>query len=370
MQSVMVMFLVRMGSLNALEQSKESLFWKKWLDASLPSADSVGRIVDLIDPEDIRRTNHHIYGRLKRNKAINSPWQGLIPLILDGHESHASYRRHCPGCLKRTIKTRQGERVQYYHRHVTAQLAGRPFHLLLDAEFQRPGEDEVAAALRLLKRLIENYPRAFDLVLGDALYTDPRFYNFLLSRKKDVLTVLKDENRDLVQDARRLFEEVTPAISQEGATKRECWDLEGFTSWFQVGKPVRVVGSQETSFIRRQRDNQLEEKVSHWLWVTTLSCSQATTNTIVQLGHERWAIENQGFNESVTRWHANHVYKHSAAAMLNFWLILMIAQNIFLAFYHRNLKPIFRKRVSMLHLSRLLASSIYQEIQTSGWHPP
>src|SRR6185295_15273955 len=91
------------------------------------------------------------------------------------------------------------------------------------------------------------FPRAFDVVLGDALYTDPRLYNFLLDHGKDVLTVLKNENRDLLADARCLFETHSPQRWTEGSTTREVWDLQGFTTWPQVRQPVRVVRSRETT---------------------------------------------------------------------------------------------------------------------------
>jgi hypothetical protein len=60
---------------------------------------------------------------------------------------------------------------EYYHRHVTLMLlpGNQSLRFLLDVEPQRPGEDEVACALRLLTRLLQRYPRAFDVVLADAL---------------------------------------------------------------------------------------------------------------------------------------------------------------------------------------------------------
>lgn len=72
-QSILVMFLSRLGSLNALEQSRLSAFWRKWLPASLPSADSTGRILFLIDPDTIREGNRYIYTRLKRNQKYQIP---------------------------------------------------------------------------------------------------------------------------------------------------------------------------------------------------------------------------------------------------------------------------------------------------------
>ena len=70
-----------------------------------------------------------------------------------------------------------------------------PIRLPLDAEPLRPGEDEVATALRLLERVIRAYPGAFDLLLADARYCQAPFLNFLLARRKHALVVLKDERR-------------------------------------------------------------------------------------------------------------------------------------------------------------------------------
>ncbi len=55
------------------------------------------------------------------NKALPDV-QGLSVAVPDGHESHASYRRHCPGCLQRTIHAATDDRIQYYHRQVTVML--------------------------------------------------------------------------------------------------------------------------------------------------------------------------------------------------------------------------------------------------------
>ena len=209
-KSVTVLFWTRMGSLNALELAAHSSFFRRWLGQPVCSADSVGRVTALMDAEGLRCGIHHVYDRLKRNKAL--PDQGGLGVAaLDGHESHASYRRHCPGCLERTIRTGQTERTQYYHRQVTLMLLPgarpgcEPVRLLLDHEPQRAGEDEVATALRLLERVLGSYPRGFDLVLADALYSTAPLFNFLLARGKHVLTVLKDDRRNLYQDATALF---------------------------------------------------------------------------------------------------------------------------------------------------------------------
>ena len=145
-KSVAALFWARMGSLNALELAAHSSFFRRWLGQPVCSADSVGRVTALMDAEGLRWGIHHIYDRLKRNKAL--PDQGGLGVaVLDGHESHASYRRHCPGCLERTIRTGQTERTQYYHRQVTLMLLPGarpgcdPVRFLLDHEPQRAGAD-------------------------------------------------------------------------------------------------------------------------------------------------------------------------------------------------------------------------------------
>ncbi len=360
-RALAVMFLARLGSLNALAQTRERRFWSGWLGVELPSADTLGRVATQIELADLRAVHRQVYARLKRGKALPAPAHGLIAAVLDGHESHATFRRHCAGCLTRTVHTAGGDRTQYYHRHVSLQLVGANWTLLLDAEPQQPGEGEIAAALRLLERALPSYPRAFDLLVADGLYADPRVFNFVYAHGKDVLAVLKDNHPALLEDARSLFETKAPVAGRFGPRTCQWWDLSGFTTWPQVAAPVRIVRSVETWTVRRQLDQRIEEQQTEWFWVTTLTPTRAPTSAVVQLGHARWAIENAGFNELVTRWHADHIYRHEPTALLVCTLLAMLCLNIFLAFYRRDLKPAARQAASRLHLARQITSQLYTD---------
>jgi len=353
------MFLCRLGSLNALGQTHSSSLWRRWLGRPLPSPDTIGRVAGRTEVDDVRALGRHLYARLKRGKALTPAAHGWLAAVVDGHETHASFKRHCPGCLERTIHTKRGDRIQYYHRVVALSLVTQDLRVLLDAEPLQPGEDEVAAALRLLDRVVQAYPRAFDLVQGDGLYTDPRFFQWALAHGKHALAVLKDERRDLLQDAQQLFTSMPPTLVREGTVLRECWDLEGFRTWPQVGVAVRVVHSRETRAVRRQLDGQVHQEVSSWYWVTTLPTRQAPTGTVVQLGHGRWDIENQGFNELVNPWHADHVYRHDPTALLVFWLLAQICLTFFCSFFRRLLNPAARAARSRLHVARLVQAELY-----------
>lgn len=366
-RSLLSMFLARIGSLHALAQTRPSSFWQSWLGAALPSADTLGRVPEGIAADPLRQALAHLYTRLKRNKALAPTAYGLTALVLDGHESHATYRRCCPGCCQRIVHVGHAERSQCYHRWVTAILLCGELRLWLDIEPQRPGEDEGAAALRLLSRVLHRYPRAFDVVLGDALYTDPRLYRLCQQHGKDVLTVLKNEQRHLLQDARSLFAQREPrALSATCA----AWDLEGFTTWPQVGRAVRVVQTRETRSVCRQRERTTEILHSEWVWVTTLSPHRACTAAVVALGHARWQIENQGFNEMVTRWAADHLYRHHPNALLIFWLLALLAFNLFFAFVRRHLQLQRRPGLTLQHLAGCLTAQIYEGLTPLGPRAP
>lgn len=353
------MALAQLGSLNALEQASEYRFSQRWIGNSLPSADTIGRVFAKLNCDDLRRIIKGVYAKLKRNKALKPLYAGMFALVIDGHESHSSYRRCCKGCLKRVIHKNNGDITQYYHRQVMAQLVCKNFYIPLDIEPQLPGEDEVAAAKRLLKRVFTNYPRAFDIILLDGLYLRANFFWLALEHGKNLIAVLKDERRDLFKDAEGLFKFQEPLIYQDKKVKRQCWDIEDFTSWTQFVNKIRVVRSLETTHIKRQLSKKKEKAVSEWIWAGTISKSVLPTEEFVELAHKRWKIENEGFNELVNSWHANHVYKHHPVGIEAFWLLIMLAFTLFHAFISRNIRPEIRYRYSKLHWARLITSALY-----------
>jgi hypothetical protein len=257
------------------------------------------------------------------------------------------------------------DKEQYYHRHVSAMLVCGGIQILLDVEMQMPGEDEVAAAMRLLVRVLEKYPRAFEVVCGDGLYVQGKFYKLVVLHGKEVIAVLKDDRRDLMVDAMGLFSSIEPATAQNGKVHRKMWDEEGFTSWEGFGAPVRVVRCLETQEVQRQINKKMETKTIDWVWVTTLTKEKAKTETVIQIGHRRWAIENEGFNELVNEWHADHIYKHHPNAIAAFWLLLMFCYNLFHVFIERNLKLQICVGYTLRHWARVMASEIYCQ----SWGP-
>jgi hypothetical protein len=354
------MFLARFGSLNSLDKTRPSRVWSEHLDGqTLPSADTLGRVAALVDPAPLREELYAMYQKLRANKALAYRREELVALVFDGHESTSSYRRSCPGCLEREVGPPGDRRIQHYHRYVVCSLVGPGFHVFLDAEPVLKGEGEVLAARRLYARVHPLYSRAYDVVVADGLYMEGPFFEDVLARGKHVMAVLKREDLRLFQDAEALFAETEPVAFRARGRQHQCWDLSGFTSLATVSRPLRVVKSVESWETRRQLSGELEATQSRWMWATTLSTQQADTREMVRLGHSRWSIENQGFNEAVNHYHMDHVYRHDPTAMLVLLLLAMLAINIFQTFYRRNRQPAFRARYSRLDLARMIIAVFY-----------
>jgi len=370
LEALFLMFMGQFGSLNGLAQSRSSPFWSRRLGQRLPSADTLGRVVSGMDPDRIRELLRDFYTRQKASKALPAPMHGLMALVVDGHESTSRDRRCCAGCLERQIDAGGGaKKTQYYPRYVGGFLVGKDAEYWIDIEPQRAGEDEVAAAKRLIERIHRHLPRCFDVVVADGLYSQAPFFRAVLALGKDVIAVLKREELHLTREVRELCDQVEGCVLPGETGSERTWDLKDLTLGEGAGIPVRVVRRIEKTIVKRQRTDQEEEITHEWLWVTTIEKARLPTGAVVRIGHRRWAIENEGFNQISNRWQLDHVYRHQPVAMVLLTLLGMLAANLAQTFHDRELKPELRARMTLLHLVALFAAGIRLGVECHGASP-
>jgi len=114
------MFVLGKPSLNSFEErlnlGHRKKLWKKIFSGRAPSADTVGYCFERLELDGLRDLLHHIYTTLQRNHIIEHlSISGYRVLAIDGIEISSSDIKHCDSCCERKIKTKQGERLQYYH---------------------------------------------------------------------------------------------------------------------------------------------------------------------------------------------------------------------------------------------------------------
>lgn len=280
-----------------------------------------------------------------------------------------SRHRCCSECSQRRVKVKGEEVMEYYHRAVVFHLVGFKIAMPLDIEMIRPGEGEVSAAKRLLQRALTRYGRFFDVVLTDAIYLEAPFFNLCLTHRKDVISVLKGDQRLLLQDAHGVFSLINPKDWKEGQTQIRAWDEEGLTTLEGIQASLRVLHTEETITKRQRKNHQWIEvkEIHHWWWVTTVSISQIPTKLLWYIAHRRWEIENNLFHTLVTHWSLNHCFKHHPMAILNFILTLFIAFILLQSFYYGNLKPQRRTHLTLIGLAKELHLSLVLMEISAPW---
>ena len=343
--AVICMQLSNLGSLNSLAQALAS--------GKYPSVSTIARVADSMDLDDIRAVGTSIYKKARKQKMLKSYCERWIGII-DGHEVIASEYCKCSHYRKRKLKDKDGRiKYQYYHSFTAFILAGPDFSFTLDIEPILPGEGEITSACRLIERVCKNYPKAFEVVIGDGLYLKGNIFKLLESHHKKAIAVLKEERRQLFEEANNLSLMVEPKTYKQGKTSYRVWYHEIEDCWDGYGKKVRVIVSEETTTKRSHVCDKVgwEEKteVVNWMWVTNLfEDLLGDLKNTVKVCHARWQIENKCFNETVNTWNADHIYRHSDNAIQAFILFLFIVLNIFNIFFARNIKNVRIKTKTFL----------------------
>ena len=364
--SILSILFSNLGSLNRFNQSRDNSAVSN-LAFKVPSASTVGRAADTIDTDALREILKSIYLKAKRSKMIEA-YLGKYVGIVDGHEICSSNIHRCAACSIRNVSKIEGEvKLNYYHRYTAFVLAGDKFAFMLDIEPIYAHEGELTSSYRLLERVCVNYPKAFEVVVGDGLYLNSTTFNLLASHGKYAAAVLKDERRQLYDEAILLSGISFPAVYEDNNITYRVWDHTISEMWDGYKGTVGVIKSEETKLVRHHAAElgkwEIVQEKADWYWVTNLP-SLVSLKNVVSICHCRWQIENKCFNEIVSIWNADHVYRHNQNAITAFILFLFIVLNIFNIFFARNIKD------TRIKAKSFLLELVKAEFLTARWSYP
>ena len=339
--------VIQIPGLSQLGEETKLPQWQQWVGYhDRISHDTFGYAANRMNPEQLRRAGRFINRKLKRGKAFEaSKMHGLLVVSLDANEQFCSDHRCCEDCLSRevTCKDAQGhefKKTQYYHKQVYAQLSGPRISVILELEPMRPGEEECAAALRLLRRMRRTYgPRFFDLVVVDSWYTNGPFLKAVVKELGwPVVAVLKQERYEIYQEALALTRGEPAQVVERGEEPNrrrvEIWDVPALRLSDTYTDPVRVVRVRERWTERTQQGKSWKtvEKEQTWIWVVAGELEGYDGAAIRDFGHLSWKIENNAFGELTQHWHLTHCAHHKPVAVLALLWIKIIAFTLFHAF--------------------------------------
>ena len=247
-------------------------------------------------------------------------------------------------------------------------IIGKSPHVILGQEMLKPrdgsgkDEGELTGGKRLIEQLKKRHGHFADVIVADALYLNAPFINTLKENGLEGVIRLKDERRMIFQDAERLFkqDEGKKASFWKGKKKIEVWDLSGFK---MEGCPykLRVVRYHE-----QWKENGKETERFMWL-VTTLEA--ADYRVLWEMMHRRWDIEENGFHQLKTYYHAKHCYCRDAVeTIFNLIIIGFNVRELYLYRRSRNFagSGISRKSIKRIFCDELLTEKVKQILYEKG----
>lgn len=337
--SLLLGAVLRVGSLLQLQAETQRRGWQRlvgWTQSL--SDDAFDYVLERYRLEDWRAVLVGVNRRLKANKHFASAKiAGRLVVAIDGNEQFKSRCRCCPECGQRRVEIKDANGqvqtvTEYYHRHVYAQIHGPEFSVILDLEPIRPGEDEPAAALRLLGRMRRLYgPRFFDVVTVDALYAQGPFIKAVQRLGWGVVAVLKQERYEIYQEATTLSQQAKPqpwAWEDRQVERREVKDLP-FTD-AAIGSMRVVLAQEHWVEVRQQAGRKVRvPQQSHWRWLSSRELDGYGAAVIWRIGHQRWGVENHACNELTQHHHLTHCRHHHPVAILAGLLILVLGFVLF-----------------------------------------
>jgi Transposase DDE domain len=383
-------FVFRLPSFQQLEAELAQPNLQRWIGADRAFRDDVLRYsLSGFSLERLQAVLVQVNRILKRNKVFDTGrLQGRIVAALDGIEVLSSYSRCCDSCLERRVVVRKNgvktEQLQYYHRAVGCQIVGSPVKSFLAFEWLQPNEGEETAALRLLRKLPDLYGSPFfDILLLDALYAQTAVLDLAQQMGWDVVISLKQNQPDLYKSAVRLFGQRAPDTTftehrDHKAYQVLLWDTEGLPFSGEDPRLVRVLRSEETLTENHYRKGQRQpEQTSHeWLWITTLDAKVFPSAQVRRLGHDRWKLENNGWNDLTQHWALKHGFVHACQhrpksttengdrqpvanrGLAAVTLILLLAFTLCSAFVHCHSKLVRRYQLSAIEVAAQLRRSL------------
>jgi hypothetical protein len=372
--------VLRISSYLDLAQQTKRRRWRHLcgLQAAI-SDDTFEYVTERLELEDLRRALASVAKTLKQNKALEScKINGLLFVSLDANEHFKSRSRCCECCCQRQVEEidTEGHKhklTEYYHRYVFAQINGPKTNVLLDIEPIRPGEEECAAALRLLGRVRRIYgPRFFDAITVDAWYVQGPFLRAVEKLGWLWVVVLKQERMEAYQEALQLSRGQKPLLAfldKERERQVQLWEAKDLHFSKEYGQPVRVVRCQEQWVEQRVRGGHKRPEARHsqWLWAASAKLDGYGARVIYQAGHRRWGIENKAFNELTQAYHLEHCYHHEPVSMLAQMLILMLGFTLFTAFAQLHNKLVRLGELSAKALTKEMDLALEEDLPWDQW---
>ncbi len=391
--SVFLCMLLRLGSLRQLSSDAKAGRIRKFLpriDKETYCANTVGNGLEDIDIKTLQGELSVVPRKLRRNKAYGSAEHprtigGFRIVAVDGTEHFRSESIHCPDCMVVRVKVKDGIKINYVHRLVIMYVVGRlhssAVQVILGAEPARPkdviaGEEtghegEGTAAKRLIENMIDLYGNGFfDILTTDAYYSNKPFVLFLDSLGKYLVSRVKDARTTLYKEINTLSQMVEPIHVDDRENRVESLiyeipELHAVLDWDVPTRGFKIIEKAYKIVLGKK----VYIKEETFLCMATLPVELADADTVRQIIHAKWGVENNAIKDLKDNWYMEHNFHHHPNATYALLLILFMAHNLFYSYVFRHMKSYRLYQPTMKRISEeFMASFLYWKWRMSWTH--
>lgn len=365
-------FMLQIRSFNRLNHWLKKDKFKKVLPkkTSMPCIDAVRRCLSDFDLDGLKNIHTDIIKTTIKNKVFrNGTIDGLKVVAIDGVELFESTKKCCNKCLSRVQKDGI---THYFHRSVICATVGSDPHIILGQEMLEPKKDssnkdegETTGGMRLIKKLYHQYHHFADVIVADALYCKSTWIKQVLSIGINAVIRVKDERLHIVKDALALFkcreaDKIWTVNKRNNQYRKiKAWDEDNF-EMSNLDIKVRFI-----KFIEEIHNGDRIDIKEGWIITTD---KYTSVETLWNIMHKRWDIENNVFHQLKTEWHLDHCFLHSPTGVETVLMFLILAFNLMQLYFFRCIRG-FRKK-NMLQID--IIEDIKDERFTieDGWMNP
>ncbi len=289
----------------------------------IPSDNHIRAMLDPAEPALLHPVFGAVLAALIQSGGIGGFRQsdGHVLIALDGTETFASYKLHCPNCSHRL---RSNGKTEYFHSFLGATMVspGHNHVVPLEPEFVAPQDGaekqdcENRAAHRWLAAHGAKYAPLKPIYLGDDLFSHQPMCEAVLAAGGHFLFVCKPATHTLIQ-------EYITGVRLEKATERvkdgRTWTTRRYR--WMTGVPLRDgKDALAVNWLEIEIVDAAGAATYRNSFVTDLPVNRKTVASLATGGRARWKIENGSFNVLKTQgYNLEHNFGHgkqNLAAML------------------------------------------------------
>ncbi|HEY4831997.1 MAG TPA: transposase family protein [Waddliaceae bacterium] len=313
---------------------------------SIPHADTLARLLEKINVNDIERTHIALINQLIRNKKFKKILiSGCLPVAIDGTQKlYRDGELHDLHWLSRKVGSEEAGQMQQYVYALEANIVfknGLTIPLLTEYlktdwdVFSNPEgkqDCELVAFKRLTAKLKKYFPRLKIMMFADALFaTQPVLEILNKYRWEYIIQFSKNKLKNFAELLNLMKDtaQTIPGQAYYGERYQEFYWYHNFIWGYELQLKIHLVSCQEKWEEVDKKTGDIIIKYSQHQWLSSIRTNIENVHELCNLGARKIGLmEDSIHTEKHRGYHYEHAFSYSWNAMQGFHLLMRMAHTV------------------------------------------